>query len=61
MTRIAIGLSRQLCLIASQRAGDKSSMSTPYALAASEAFDMAFRGGKMDDITVMVVIVSEDG
>ena len=60
-TRVAISLSRRLCLLASQRAGDKSSMSTPYALAATEAFDMAFRGGKMDDITVLVVVVQDGG
>ena len=36
-------------------------MSTPYALAATEAFDMAFRGGKMDDITVLVVVVQDGG
>ena len=58
-TTLAILLSRQLCYFAARRAGDSSSRSTPYALAASEAFDMAFNGGKMDDITVLVVIVTE--
>lgn len=27
---------------------------TPYSLAATEAFDMVYNGGKPDDITVVV-------
>jgi len=32
---------------------------TPYALAATETFDMVFQGGKPDDITVLCALVSE--
>lgn len=31
---------------------------TPYSRAATEAFDMAYSGGKRDDITVVVCLVT---
>ncbi len=30
---------------------------TPYAKAATEAFDMVFSGGKKDDITILVAYI----
>jgi len=38
---------------------DKNLM-TPYSLGASEAFNMVYSGGKMDDICCVVAIVSSD-
>lgn len=31
---------------------------TPYSRAATEAFDMVYSGGKPDDITVLVAVIS---
>mmetsp|Transcript_42889 Transcript_42889/g.52046 ORF Transcript_42889/g.52046 Transcript_42889/m.52046 type:complete len:108 (-) Transcript_42889:29-352(-) len=36
-------------------------VNTPYSMAASEAFNMVYSGGKKDDITVLVGIVDSQG
>ncbi len=48
-------IAQRLARMAFEAAYDKARI-TPYALAASEHFDMAYSGGKPDDITVLVAI-----
>lgn len=48
-------IAQRLARMAFEAAYDKSRI-TPYAIAASEHFDMAYSGGKPDDITVLVAI-----
>ena len=31
---------------------------TPYSVAASDAFNMVYSGGKQDDITVLVIVLT---
>lgn len=50
-----------LLLLAVQVAFDNSvdkHRVTPYSRAATEAFDMVYSGGKPDDITVLVAVIS---
>jgi protein phosphatase PTC7 len=47
-----------LCLqVAFDNSIDKHRV-TPYSRAATEAFDMVYSGGKPDDITVLVAVIS---
>ena len=46
-------IAQQLTKLAFEHALDKHAV-TPYSVAASEAFDMIYSGGKQDDITVIV-------
>ncbi|KAK9806298.1 hypothetical protein WJX72_009199 [[Myrmecia] bisecta] len=50
-------IARHLTFKAFDNSMDKHS-ETPYSLAASEAFDMVYSGGKADDITVVVAVIS---
>jgi hypothetical protein len=50
-----------LCWCLPQVAFDNSvdkHRATPYSRAATEAFDMVYSGGKPDDITVLVAVIS---
>ena len=44
---------RAVVVLATERA--VSRCSTPYSVAATEAFDMVFSGGKKDDLAVVVI------
>eukprot|EP00889_Picochlorum_renovo_P001840 jgi/Picre1/28870/NNA_004266.t1 len=48
-------LSQALAFHAFQTSTDKAAM-TPYSVAASEAFEMIYNGGKADDITVVTAV-----
>eukprot|EP00878_Enallax_costatus_P024284 GHUV01025909.1.p3 GENE.GHUV01025909.1~~GHUV01025909.1.p3 ORF type:complete len:135 (+),score=34.49 GHUV01025909.1:1020-1424(+) len=50
-------MAQQLAKLAFDNSVDKK-RSTPYSRAATEAFDMVYSGGKPDDITVLVAVVS---
>jgi protein phosphatase PTC7 len=50
-------ISQALAFKAFEASTDKSS-TTPYSLAASEAFEMIYDGGKKDDISVVACILS---
>lgn len=57
-TRVRPGaMAQQLAKLAFDHSLDKK-RSTPYSRAATEAFDMVYSGGKPDDITVLVAVVS---
>lgn len=45
-------IAQRLCAIAFNNSVDKDAL-TPYSVAATEAFDMVYSGGKKDDITVI--------
>ena len=49
-------IAQRLCAVAFNNSVDKDAM-TPYCVAATEAFDMVYNGGKKDDITVLVAHV----
>ena len=46
-------IAQRLCAVAFNNSIDKDAI-TPYCVAATEAFDMVYNGGKKDDITVLV-------
>ena len=46
-------IAQRLCAVAFNSSVDKDAL-TPYCVAATEAFDMVYSGGKKDDITVLV-------
>ena len=46
-------IAQRLCAVAFNNSVDKDAV-TPYCIAATEAFDMVYSGGKKDDITVLV-------
>lgn len=46
-------IAQRLAALAFEAALDRKGC-TPYSLAATEAFDMVYSGGKADDITVVV-------
>lgn len=50
-------LARSLAALAFENSMNKS-ISTPYSAGASEFFDMVYHGGKPDDVTVCVCIVT---
>lgn len=50
-------ISKSLAFRAFKISTDKT-VSTPYSLAASDAFEMVYNGGKKDDITVVSVVFS---
>ena len=54
-TRASI-IAQRLCAVAFNNSVDKDAV-TPYCVAATEAFDMVYNGGKKDDITVLVARV----
>ena len=45
-------IAQRLCALAFNNSVDKDAL-TPYSVAATEAFDMVYSGGKKDDITVV--------
>ena len=49
-------IAQRLCAVAFNNSVDKDAL-TPYCVAATEAFDMVYSGGKKDDITVLVAHV----
>lgn len=49
-------IAQKLCAVAFNNSVDKDAI-TPYCVAATEAFDMVYNGGKKDDITVLVARV----
>lgn len=49
-------VAQRLCAVAFNNSVDKDAI-TPYCVAATEAFDMVYNGGKKDDITVLVAHV----
>eukprot|EP00899_Mesostigma_viride_P016099 jgi/Mesvir1/24490/Mv21845-RA.1 len=53
---LASELARRLTSAAMETSLDKEAI-TPYAISASEAMQMAFRGGKTDDITTVVAVL----
>lgn len=55
--RAVAAVARGLVRLALDRSMDKRAV-TPYARAASDAFDCVFNGGKKDDITVVVGLVA---
>ncbi len=55
--KMATGIASRIADSAFWRSVD-SSCDTPYSLSASEAFDIVYRGGKKDDITVVASIVA---
>lgn len=50
-------MAQQMAKVAFDNSLDKQRI-TPYSRAATEAFDMVYSGGKPDDITVLVAVVS---
>ena len=52
----ASGLAHRLLNAAFAASVDRAGQ-TPYSLGASEAFDMVYSGGKMDDISVVVAVL----
>eukprot|EP00879_Flechtneria_rotunda_P023423 GHRR01024775.1.p1 GENE.GHRR01024775.1~~GHRR01024775.1.p1 ORF type:complete len:254 (+),score=63.16 GHRR01024775.1:1144-1905(+) len=50
-------MAQQIAKVAFDNSLDKKRV-TPYSRAATEAFDMVYNGGKPDDITVLVAVVS---
>jgi len=50
-------MAQQIAKVAFDHSLDKHGV-TPYSRAATEAFDMVYSGGKPDDITVLVAVVS---
>jgi protein phosphatase PTC7 len=50
-------MAQQIAKVAFDHSLDKDGV-TPYSRAATEAFDMVYSGGKPDDITVLVAVVS---
>ena len=49
-------IAQRLCAVAFNNSVDKDAV-TPYCVAATEAFDMVYNGGKKDDITVLAARV----
>lgn len=55
---ISNNIARKLTALAYEYSIDKEK-ETPYAAAASDEFNMIYRGGKKDDICVLVATVNE--